>query len=69
MGFIGSFLGKVAGEAALQGAEVAKQKLSEKKTEIEVQKKTKINVENLSEDQQLERDEIEAALESCLDFV
>lgn len=29
MGFIGSFLGKVAGEAALQGAEVAKQKLAD----------------------------------------
>ena len=30
MGFIGSFLGKVAGEAVNKGAEVAKQKIAEK---------------------------------------
>ncbi len=41
MGFITSFLGKVAGEAVNQGAEKAKQKIAEKKAAIEAENAAK----------------------------
>lgn len=61
MGFIGSFLGKVAGEAAMQGAEVAKQKLSEKKAEIDEYKSRLATAKTMNAAFRLPKDYCEGA--------
>ena len=57
MGFIGSFLGKVAGEAVYAGAELAKQKIADKKAANEVAAREAIKMTKYGKKARLNRDD------------